>query len=74
MSLRNLPASLMIRAIRLYQLTLSPLLGSSCLYQPSCSRYMISAIEKYGLTRGVIKGIRRLGRCHPWGTGGYDPP
>jgi uncharacterized protein len=59
--------------IRVYQLTLSPLLGSSCRYYPSCSRYTYQAIERYGWLRGSWMGIRRIARCHPFAKGGYDP-
>lgn len=63
-----------IGAIRVYQVTLSPLLGSACRFEPSCSRYMVEALRKYGFCRGLAKGLKRLGRCHPWHPGGYDPP
>lgn len=66
--------ALLIRTIRLYQVTLSPLLGPVCRFEPSCSRYMIGALQKYGLVRGFAKGVGRLFRCHPWHPGGYDPP
>jgi putative membrane protein insertion efficiency factor len=70
-------AGILILAIRLYQATLSPLLaafGPVCRFEPSCSRYMIAALQKYGLLRGVWKGVGRVLRCHPWHPGGYDPP
>jgi putative membrane protein insertion efficiency factor len=74
MSPRQWPSTALIASIRVYQATLSPLLGPACIYEPSCSAYMVGAIEKYGLVRGVLKGLRRVGRCHPWGRGGFDPP
>jgi putative membrane protein insertion efficiency factor len=64
----------LVGAIRLYQVTLSPLLGPACRFEPSCSRYMAESIKKYGPIRGMGKGLRRLARCHPWNPGGYDPP
>jgi putative membrane protein insertion efficiency factor len=67
-------AGLVILLIRLYQYTISPLIGRVCRFEPSCSRYMIGAIEKYGLMRGVLKGSGRVLRCHPFHPGGYDPP
>lgn len=70
-------SGLLILAIRLYQWTLSPLLsafGPVCRFEPSCSRYMIGAIRKYGPIRGLARGLARLARCHPWHPGGYDPP
>jgi putative membrane protein insertion efficiency factor len=68
------PSELVIGLIRLYQVTLSPWLGPACRFEPSCSRYMVGAIRKYGLFRGVGKGLIRLSHCHPWHPGGYDPP
>ncbi len=59
--------------IRGYQVTLSPLLPSGCRYTPSCSRYALEAVEKYGAFRGMWLGTRRILRCHPFRKGGYDP-
>lgn len=59
--------------IRLYQLTLSPLLGPRCRFYPSCSCYAHTAIERYGVVRGTWLGLKRLLRCHPFTAGGYDP-
>ena len=73
-SIRQAPAAMLIALIRVYQYTLSPLLGPACRFHPSCSTYMIEAVRKYGLTQGVWRGVKRLGRCHPWHPGGYDPP
>ncbi len=58
--------------IRLYQLTLSPLLGTRCRFHPTCSVYAQEAIVKYGFFRGVWLGTRRLLRCHPFHAGGID--
>jgi putative membrane protein insertion efficiency factor len=72
----RLAVGLLILAIRLYQVTLSPLLaacGPVCRFEPSCSRYMIDALRKYGLIKGLARGIVRVARCHPWHPGGYDP-
>lgn len=69
-----LPAWAVIGAVRVYQWTLSPLLGNRCRFDPSCSRYFIGAVEKYGVLRGSAKGLARIGRCHPWHPGGFDPP
>jgi putative membrane protein insertion efficiency factor len=73
----RLAISVLILAIRLYQVTLGPLLaagGPVCRFEPSCSRYMIGALREYGLFKGLAKGIARVLRCHPWHPGGYDPP
>lgn len=59
--------------IRLYQLTLSPLLGPVCRYQPSCSHYAAEAIGRHGAWRGGWLSLARLSRCHPWGGAGADP-
>ncbi len=64
---------LLIVPIRLYQWLISPLLGSNCRYTPSCSEYSIQAIERFGVLRGSWLSLRRLGRCHPWGSHGHDP-
>lgn len=63
-----------ILMVRVYQLCISPWLGQNCRFIPSCSAYMIEAVEKYGPFRGVWKGLCRIGRCHPLHPGGYDPP
>ena len=62
-----------ILLIRLYQVIISPLLGQRCRFYPSCSQYMIEAIEKKGLLRGMWMGLLRILKCHPFHPGGYDP-
>lgn len=64
---------LFIKIIRFYQLAISPYLGPSCRHAPTCSTYMIEAIQEWGVLRGIWMGLKRLARCHPWGTSGYDP-
>ncbi|MFT4032769.1 MAG: membrane protein insertion efficiency factor YidD [Siphonobacter sp.] len=59
--------------IKVYQILLSPYLGNSCRYTPTCSAYAIQAIQKYGPWKGSWLAIRRISRCHPWGGHGYDP-
>jgi putative membrane protein insertion efficiency factor len=59
--------------IRIYQCTLSPLLGPTCRFYPSCSQYALQSILRFGLLRGGWLTLRRLGRCHPWHPGGFDP-
>ena len=63
----------LIAPIRLYQWTISPLLGVNCRYAPSCSAYAVEAIATHGPLRGGWLAVRRLLRCHPWGGAGYDP-
>jgi putative membrane protein insertion efficiency factor len=65
--------TVMLFLIRAYQLVLSPVIGSRCRYLPTCSCYAHTAINRYGLLRGGWMSLRRLGRCHPWGSSGYDP-
>ncbi len=62
-----------IRLIRLWQTCFSSWLPPSCRYEPSCSQYMVEAIQKRGLVRGILKGTWRICRCNPWTAGGYDP-
>jgi uncharacterized protein len=62
-----------ILLIRLYQWTVSPLLGPRCRFYPSCSHYALEAIERFGTIRGIGLGLWRLLRCNPWNLGGYDP-
>ncbi|MCF7982873.1 MAG: membrane protein insertion efficiency factor YidD [Thiohalocapsa sp.] len=59
--------------LRGYQYLISPLLGSHCRFHPSCSQYAIEAVDGHGLLRGGLLALRRLGRCHPWHPGGFDP-
>ena len=59
--------------IRLYQWTVSPLLGPTCRFHPSCSQYALEAVLRFGVLRGIGLALARLGRCHPWHPGGFDP-
>ena len=71
------PAAILIFVVRIYQWTLSPIMGAfgvQCRFQPTCSRYFVGAVQKYGAVRGGWRGIKRLCRCHPFHPGGYDPP
>jgi len=63
----------LILPIRAYRLILSPWLGHSCRFHPSCSVYSIEALEPHGPVRGLWLTVRRLARCNPWGGSGYDP-
>ena len=60
--------------IKLYRLTLSPVLGSNCRYCPTCSVYAIDAVLAHGVWRGGWLALKRILRCNPWSEGGYDPP
>jgi uncharacterized protein len=73
-SIWSLPRFALIGAARLYQWTLSPLLGRHCRFEPSCSSYFILAVRKYGAVRGTLRGLWRICRCHPFHPGGNDPP
>jgi uncharacterized protein len=59
--------------IRLYQWIVSPLLGPACRFHPTCSAYALEAIRRFGVVRGSWLAVRRIGHCHPWNPGGYDP-
>jgi putative membrane protein insertion efficiency factor len=63
----------LIYLVRLYQATFSAWLGRQCKFTPTCSRYCIEAIERYGAIRGGLKGLWRIIRCNPFSRGGYDP-
>jgi uncharacterized protein len=67
-------ARLLMLLIRVYQWTLSPLLGNVCRFEPSCSRYAHACIAHHGALRGSWLTIKRLCRCHPFHPGGFDPP
>ncbi|MCL2419671.1 MAG: membrane protein insertion efficiency factor YidD [Conexibacteraceae bacterium] len=65
--------ALFVAPIKLYQKTVSPLLGDRCKYYPSCSEYAVQAIGKFGILRGLVLAGWRLLRCNPWSLGGFDP-
>ncbi len=64
---------LILKIIRVYQKYLSPLLGPSCRFHPTCSEYALQAIETYGVFRGGFLAIKRILKCNPWGGSGADP-
>ncbi|MFT5839889.1 MAG: putative membrane protein insertion efficiency factor [Flavobacteriales bacterium] len=68
-ALRKIP----IGIIKLYQMVLSPMLGPTCRFHPSCSYYAIDAITEHGLIKGTWISIKRILKCHPLNNGGYDP-
>lgn len=59
--------------LRGYKRAVSPFLPPMCRFEPTCSVYMYEAVRKYGALRGIWMGLRRLGRCHPFNPGGWDP-
>ncbi|MCK5147826.1 membrane protein insertion efficiency factor YidD [bacterium] len=63
----------LIIIIRIYQRIISPGLPATCRFYPSCSEYLVQAMEKRGLWNGLGIGLKRIIRCHPWHPGGYDP-
>ena len=65
--------TILILLVRAYQVTLGPLFSGCCRFEPSCSNYMIEALQRHGVFKGLYLGIRRLLRCHPFGGSGYDP-
>ena len=67
------PRMIPMGLIRAYQILVSPLLGGNCRYLPSCSQYAMEALDRHGLFRGGWLAVRRIGRCHPFRPGGYDP-
>lgn len=62
-----------IASLRFYKRFISPCLPSACRFHPTCSEYMLEAVDRYGAARGVGKGVKRLLRCHPFHPGGFDP-
>ncbi|MEM8768760.1 MAG: membrane protein insertion efficiency factor YidD [Pseudomonadota bacterium] len=69
----QLPSACVRACIRAYQLVLSPFIGNQCRFHPSCSNYALEAVDKHGALRGSWLALRRLGRCHPFHEGGFDP-
>lgn len=70
---RNTLAWPLIQLVRLYRLAISPWLGSNCRFDPTCSSYAIEALQKHGVLQGSWLAAKRIARCHPWGSSGYDP-
>jgi putative membrane protein insertion efficiency factor len=71
--MRRMFERLLTSLIRVYRYALSPMLGASCRFYPSCSAYALEAIERHGPLHGSWLALRRLLRCHPWHEGGVDP-
>ncbi|HQZ02564.1 MAG TPA: membrane protein insertion efficiency factor YidD [Thauera sp.] len=64
---------LLIAPLRFYRYAISPLLGRNCRFYPTCSEYAIEAVQRHGALRGGWLAAKRVGRCHPFNPGGYDP-
>ena len=69
----NIFTYFLIKIIRIYQFLISPLLGNSCRYLPTCSEYSIESLKAHGFFRGLFYSFKRILSCHPWGSGGFDP-
>lgn len=67
------PRRALMGLVRAYRLLLSPWLGSSCRFEPTCSLYALEALDRHGAVAGSLLTLGRIGRCHPWCAGGYDP-
>ncbi len=65
--------NVLILLVKFYQAAISPLLGASCRYHPTCSQYSIDAIREWGPFKGTWLAMKRISSCHPWGGSGYDP-
>ena len=65
--------TILLALLTAYRYVVRPLLGPSCRFHPSCSEYASEAIARHGAARGSLLALRRIGRCHPWHDGGYDP-
>ena len=63
----------LIKLFKIYRFLISPLLGHSCRYLPTCSEYSIEALKNYGFLKGSLLSLKRVLSCHPWGSGGFDP-
>ncbi len=69
----KIPRKILIYIIKIYQITLSPILGNNCRYSPSCSAYLIGCLEKHSIIYAIYLGAKRIFNCHPFGNSGYDP-
>ncbi len=64
---------ILIKFIKIYKYLISPLIGPSCRYLPTCSEYSIEALKTYGFSKGLLLSLKRIISCHPWGNSGFDP-
>jgi len=71
--MKSWPQKALMGAVRGYRFFLSPWLGSACRFEPTCSAYALEALDRRGATAGLALTVGRIGRCHPWCAGGFDP-
>jgi hypothetical protein len=71
--IKKLIGTFFLLLIKIYQYLLSPMLGASCRFTPTCSQYGVEAIQKHGPFKGGLLTLKRIGKCHPWGNHGHDP-
>jgi putative membrane protein insertion efficiency factor len=71
--MKHIPRKIAMALITFYRYAISPALPASCRYIPTCSEYALTAFERYGFIKGFYLSVKRIGRCHPWHEGGYDP-
>ena len=69
----NIFIYVLIKLIKIYQFLVSPFLGNSCRYLPTCSEYCIESLKTHGFFKGLFYSLKRILSCHPWGNGGFDP-
>ena len=69
----NIFTKFLIKLIKIYKYLISPLLGHSCRYLPTCSEYSIEALKTFGFFKGILISLKRILSCHPWGDSGFDP-
>ena len=69
----NIFTNFLIKLIKIYKYLISPLLGHSCRYLPTCSEYSIEALKTFGFFKGILISSKRILSCHPWGDSGFDP-
>ena len=69
----NIFTYILIKFIKIYKYLVSPLIGPSCRYMPTCSEYSIEALKTYGFSKGLLLSFKRIMSCHPWGDSGFDP-
>jgi len=64
---------LLIISVKIYQLFISPIIGQNCRYLPTCSEYTVECLKQFGVVKGLSLSFKRISKCHPWGSHGYDP-